>query len=158
MPKNVLDKDAIILQVIPIALEMYVVINDNGQFFHAVGYGGYGMTWVDDIKDAKIYGKLGPARSRVTWFSSNYPKFSTPKIGVLSITECKIVDETVRVHRSIVAKKKAEVNRQLFDAQQNFERAQAEVASAQRNAESAASKAAAELAILEKQANELNDL
>lgn len=156
MPKNLLDKDAVILKTIPIELEMYVVINDKGQFFRAKGYSGGGNTWVDDIKKAKIYGKIGPARSTVTWFANAWPQFPPAKIGVLCINECKIVDESMRVEKAKIKKEKAETQQALARAKRELEDAQAKVISAQRNAEAIANKAAETYGALEDKMKKLN--
>ena len=46
-------------------LELYVVRNKEGKYFRTKGYSGYGDTWVDDIQKAKVYPKIGQARSRL---------------------------------------------------------------------------------------------
>lgn len=83
-----------------IKLELYAVVNQEGKFFRAVGYGGAGKSWVDTVDKAKLYGKLGQARSRVTWWYNNHPKFGMPKIIKLSATGIEIIDEVERVNKS----------------------------------------------------------
>ncbi len=89
-------------------LELYAVRNKDGEWFRAKGYGGGGASWVDDIKKAKIYSKIGQARSRVTFFATNYPEFGVPEIVKLKVSESEAVDETLRVEKSISSKKKKE--------------------------------------------------
>ena len=141
MPKSLLDKDAEIVEVKPIQMEMYVVINHKGQYFRAKGYGGGGQSWVDDIGKAKIYGRIGPARSTVTFFSNDL-KYPKPMIGVLGINTCTIVDESARVEKVKNAKESKILKRALAVAEKELASAMAKVNSAQRNAEAAASKAA----------------
>lgn len=87
-------------------LELYAVMNYTGQFFRTKGYGGYGNTWVADIKKAKTYGKIGQARSRVTWFSNTYPEYPPPSILKFKIGSYEILNELERVLK--VKKTKAE--------------------------------------------------
>jgi hypothetical protein len=53
---------------IKIHLEFFAVRSKTGQYFRAVGFGGGGKHWVDEIGDAKIYAKIGGAMGRVTYF------------------------------------------------------------------------------------------
>ena len=87
-------------------LELYIVQNREGKFFRAKGYGGYGDTWVTDINKAKVYTKIGQARSRVTWFNNNYPEFGVPLLVKLTVGGHEVIDETERVMKAF--KKKGE--------------------------------------------------
>jgi hypothetical protein len=75
-----------------LVLELYAVMNKDGQWFRAKGYGGCGASWVDDIKKARIYPKIGPAKARVTYFASHYPDYGIPKIVKLIVTDTEIID------------------------------------------------------------------
>jgi len=56
-------------------LTFYIIKSKDGKYLRAKGYQGYGNNWVDDIKSAKVYQKIGPARSNVTfWASTYFPK------------------------------------------------------------------------------------
>lgn len=81
-------------------LEMYAVQNQDGQWFRAKGMNGGGKTWVDDLKKAKIYPKIGAARRTVTWFANNFPDFAIPALVKLKVTEIEAVVETERVKKS----------------------------------------------------------
>lgn len=94
------------------SLELYVVTNQNGQFFRAKGYGGIGDSWVDDIKKAKVYTRLGQARSRVTWFAKNYSSYGIPKIIKLIVTNTEEINEENRVKKSIDNKIKQDLIRE----------------------------------------------
>lgn len=118
-------------------LELYVVMNSSGSFFRAKGYGGYGDTWVNDISKAKTYGKIGPARSRVTWFSNTYPQYPPPAIIKLKVSSFEIMQENERVQKAKKTKeekeakrKTAQAKRELEYAREKFERAQKELDSA----------------------------
>lgn len=60
-------------------LRFYMVVNSNGEFFRSKGRDGYSLTWTTDIKKARVYNKIGPARSIVTIFSKN-TSYDPPKI------------------------------------------------------------------------------
>lgn len=156
MSKPIIHKDAVIISALPIDLEMFTVINNKGQYFRAKGYGGGGETWVDDIKKAKIYGKVGPARSLVTWFANHHPKYPTPKIGVLLATQCIIVDESVRVNNAKVSKEKKELQAAISLAKRELQSAENKLKSAHKNADDAAKAAAEKLNALQTKMNNLN--
>jgi len=109
----------------------YAVRNSDGQYFRAKGYGGGGASWVDTIEKAKIYPKIGTARSRVTWFANNHPSYPTPVIVKLVVTRTEVIDEKERVAKAKENKKKRmhqrEVRQKQFaleSAQRDLERAQ----------------------------------
>jgi len=93
-------------------LELYAVQNHEGQWFRAKGYGGSGNSWVDDIATARIYGKIGPARACVTYWSG-YSDYPTPKIVKLIIGRTEVIDEEKRV---AAAKKKKKAARLASEA------------------------------------------
>lgn len=70
--------------------KLYAVRSQDGKFFRSKGYGGGGASWVDGLDKAKIYGSIGPARSRVTFWATNYPKFGTPEIVEITVTDSNI--------------------------------------------------------------------
>ena len=92
------------------SLELYLVVNQDGQYLRSKGYGGVGKTWVSDIKDAKIYAKIGPARSRCTWFANNF-KDDPPRILKLTVQGVEIINEVERIEKKKKQKEKAELNR-----------------------------------------------
>ena len=56
-------------------MNIYVVRNREGRFFRAKGFGGSGQSWVEDLGKARFYTKIGQAKSRVTFFSREYPQY-----------------------------------------------------------------------------------
>jgi len=95
-------------------LTVYVVRNSEGKFFRAKGYGGYGNSWVDDIQKARIYARIGPARSAVTYWSkrSDAAQYGVPEILVISGEVVEVLKEDDRVQKSKEAKKKRRDNSQ----------------------------------------------
>lgn len=112
-------------------LTLYIVVNSKGQFFRAKGYEGSGQSWVDDINKARLYSKLSPARSVVTFYSKN-PKLPGPDIFKLSFGSCEImIEEKERALKAVakIKKKNEEYNlriakRSLEDAIENFKEAE----------------------------------
>ena len=96
-----------------IELDLYVVCNRDGQYLRSKGYGGSGDKWIDDIRKARIYPRIGTARAQVTWFANNYPQYGVPKILKLTCTAMEILEETERVSKSQKAKAKRELEYEL---------------------------------------------
>ena len=92
-------------------MTIYLVRNQSGQFFRAKGYGGSGDSWVDDMKKARLYTKIGPAKSTVTFFSKKYPKFEVPSILVfeLDVTQAKVIDMAEETAKKTAAKARREI-------------------------------------------------
>ncbi len=133
MEQNIVDS----LQKSISELELYVVMNSTGQFFRAKGYGGYGSTWVNDIKKAKTYGKIGQARARVTWFFNTYPEYSPPAILKLSVNSFEILNELDRVLKVQKTKIQKEAERKAKQAKSNLEYAQRNLEKAKQELEQA---------------------
>jgi hypothetical protein len=117
-------------------LFFYVVQNSTGQFFRRKGHYGYGSSWVDDIKTARIYVKLGPARAAVTYFSSN-PAYPIPTILKLGVGVVEVIDESERVAKALLRKATAKEQQKLREAKYQLERAQRDMESAKTRLERA---------------------
>jgi hypothetical protein len=104
-------------------LELYAVRNQEGQWFRRKGYGGYGKTWVDDFKLARIYSKIGPARAIVSFFTNRWPEYGVPDLVVLKINEVVVLDESARVSQVKEKKKKEEERREIRQKEWELERA-----------------------------------
>lgn len=118
------------MNIAEIKLELYVVVNQEGKFFRAVGYGGGGNSWVDTIDKAKIYGKLGQARSRVSWWYSRYPSYGMPNIIKLTAIGTELMDEMERVKKEQQKKKEREAKREETRKKQALKDAEADLARA----------------------------
>lgn len=108
-------------------LELYVVRNKQGKYLRSKGYGGYGPSWVEDLQKAKIYPKIGPARSQVTFWANNYPGFGTPEIVVLTVTASQVLNEEERVKKAVNKSKREKINRDLYYAREKMKEAEARV-------------------------------
>jgi len=89
------------MKEIPIDISVYVVRNQEGKWFRSKGLNGAGDSWVDDFKKARIYTKIGPARSCVTWWTNRYPKYGIPDIIELRSTTGVVLDEKNRVNKAL---------------------------------------------------------
>ena len=112
-------------------LVLYAVSNSKGQFFRAKGYNGSGATWVDDINQAQIEGKIGSARATITWFANYQPKYQTPDLLKLTVTGIEVLDETQRVKKAQEKKAKEEAYRKEAQAKQAIEYAEKNLKEAQ---------------------------
>ena len=118
------------MNISDIKLELYVVVNKQGKFFRAVGYGGGGNSWVDTIDKAKIYPKIGQARSRVTWWYNTYPSYGMPNIIKLTATGTELMNEKERVEKEHEKKKVREAKREEARKKEELKRAEADLAKA----------------------------
>lgn len=94
----------VVLSTEEIHLELYAVRNKDGKWFRAKGYGGYGDSWVPDIKNAKIYAKPGPAKGQVTWWGNHFPEFGTPDLVRIVAGKIEVIDMTGHVKKASIRK------------------------------------------------------
>lgn len=92
-------------------LSFYCVRNNKGQFYKSDGY------WVEELKKAKTYKNSGPARSIIT---KEFKKKNICELIQLPVLHMVVVDEGDRVQKVIEQQKKAELNRQLYYAEQKL--------------------------------------
>ena len=90
-----------------ISLKFYLIQNQEGCYFRAKGYGGSGLTWVEDANKAKVYLKIGVARAQVSFFANTYPQYGVPRLIEMEVTHGTILDESERVAKAQKAKQKA---------------------------------------------------
>lgn len=103
----------------------YVIRNKDGQYFRAKGGfqgSGRGKSWVDDLANAKFYGKPGPAKSQITFWAKNYPQYGTPVLIELIAGSFREVRQEERVQNSIkktkIRKKKQELAHLVWQQEQ----------------------------------------
>jgi hypothetical protein len=90
-------------------LKMYAVRNKEGKWFRRKGYGGYGSTWTDDLKLARIYGKTGGPRGVISWFANTYPEYGVPDLVIFKMSDMEVVDESERVQKQARRKELAAI-------------------------------------------------
>jgi hypothetical protein len=102
-------------------LILYAVQNHEGKYFRAKGMNGYGDSWVDELKTAKIYPRIGPARSCVTFWNNlnieqnknkadhNKVIYPAPVIVELHVTTTVILDEQDRLNKAKIRKQKEQI-------------------------------------------------
>ncbi len=112
-------------------IAFYAVQNSDGKFFRRKGYGGSGDTWVEGLKTARVWTKIGGARATVTFFANHYPQYPTPKIIKMSIGSTEVIDETARVTAARDKKRKQEEEREVREAQYKLKQAEEDLQKAQ---------------------------
>jgi hypothetical protein len=117
---------------IEVDLKFYAVRSKDGKWLRTKGYSGSGDSWVDDIKKAKIYPRIGPARSQVTWWSNNYPDYGIPELIELHCTNGIILEEKERVQKAIEKKKQDIINAEISHREWEIEQAQNQLKKAQK--------------------------
>ncbi len=102
-------------------LILYAVQNHEGKYFRAKGMNGYGDSWVDELKTAKIYPRIGPARSCVTFWNNlsiehdknklehNKKHIPAPVILELHVTKSIVLDEQDRLNKAKIRKQKEQI-------------------------------------------------
>jgi hypothetical protein len=118
-------------------LVLYAVRSQQGQYFRAKGYEGYGSSWVPTLQDAKIYGKIGPAKRQATFWGSHYPKFGTPDVIKITLASLEVIDQKARVDKFKIKKAQEEAREKERRAKDKIKRAQADIAKAKRDMEAA---------------------
>lgn len=114
------------------SLEFYLVRNKEGKWFRAKGYGGSGDSWVAEIKRARVYGRIGPARTQVNFWATNYPTYGVPEIVKLTVSGFTVIDETDRIKKSIIKKKEAKRKADVLEKKRRLEDAKKELEAAER--------------------------
>lgn len=106
------------------SLVLYAVRNKQGQFLRSRGYNhsgqGTGKVWVDTLEEAKIYGKPGPAKARITWFQNHYPAYKTLELVKLHVGTVEVIDQTERVKKVVAQKQQKELVTKKRIAQQRI--------------------------------------
>ena len=106
------------LKEFEVELNFYTVRSKDGKFLRGKKHGLYGKidsgkSWTDNITEAKIYSKPGPARSQCTWWANNYPNFGIPDLVLITTGKCFIVNEEERVKKQKKKSALKELERQL---------------------------------------------
>jgi len=119
------------------SIEIYVIQDDKGYYFPAKNYKGH--NWTDDIKFARIYTKLPPARTIVTQTSKQYPDKPIPVILKMAAFVTEVMNETERVKEAkekiINEKQMQEVNNakwKLKQAEKDLQKAEEQMIEAKK--------------------------
>ena len=115
-------------------LKLYAVRNSDGLYFRSRGWQGWREMWAEDLKLAKVYGKIGPARSRITFFARDYKDYPPPELVELRVTAAIVLDEKARLEkvagkhaREKEARKVEEAKRILQSAYEDMAHAEKEI-------------------------------
>jgi len=116
-------------------LTLYAIRNHEGKWLRSKGFGGYGDPWIDDIHGAKFYGKLSPAKGRVTYYSRRFTQFPAPEIVEITASEFKVVPQNERVDRVNKEKKMREAKAVVARKRKEIDKVHQELKDAIRKAE-----------------------
>jgi hypothetical protein len=94
-------------------MKLYVVKSKDGKFFRPKGQSGYGDNWVE-LDRAKFYAKMGQAKSQVTFWFKNYPKYGCPDLLEFDfdVANAKVIDMVESTNQSVEKAKKAELKKE----------------------------------------------
>jgi hypothetical protein len=118
-------------------LVLYAVRSQQGQYFRAKGYQGYGESWVDTLQEAKIYGKIGMAKRQATYWGAHFPKYGTPDVIKLTLGSMEVIDQKSRVEKFKLKKAQEEAKEKERRAKERIKEAHADIARAKRDMENA---------------------
>ena len=118
--------------MITVDLKFYAVRSKDGKWLRAKGYSGSGESWVDNITNARIYPRIGPARTQVTFWTNNYPDFGIPDIIELQCNTGVVLNEDDRVKKVIEKKKQDKINNEIWRRERDIEDAQKKLEEAQK--------------------------
>jgi glutamate formiminotransferase len=106
-------------------LTFYAVRSKDGKYLRTTGLGG-GNHWVDTLEKAKVWTKIGPAKSQVTFWAGNYPEFGVPDIIPLVATAGEPINQDDRVSKALKKKKIEELKRELWRIEERYDKAKRE--------------------------------
>lgn len=87
-------------------MTLYAIRNKDGKWFKEKGRKGSALSWTDSIQKAKLFSKMGQAKSKVSFFVNKYPELGEPEIVELYVSMSKVIFESHKVGR--VHNKRAE--------------------------------------------------
>ena len=116
---------------IELNLKLYAIQSKDGKWLRTMGSHGCGPKWVTDMSMAKIYTKIGSARSQVTFWSIHYPKFGIPNLIEIQCEKGIILNEDKRVEKAKEKIIKEKINREIRHREWELTRAQEELVKAQ---------------------------
>ena len=123
-------------------ISLYAVRNKQGRYFRRKGYGGSGSTWVDSFADARIFPRIGAAKSVITFFSNadnnpQYANYPVPDLLEMVIGTSNVIDQTKRLAAFKKRKETAAERLRLRRAQDEANRLQRQLDDAKRRADDA---------------------
>jgi hypothetical protein len=108
-------------------LEFYVVRNKQGKFLRSKGYSGYGESWVNELKKAKVYTKKGSASAQITFWATNYPEYGVPELVPLVVTLGIAISQEDRIKKVMKKKEIEKAREELYKAQDKYDKSKREV-------------------------------
>jgi hypothetical protein len=96
-------------------VKVYIVQSQDLKYYKSRGQYSDKSRWVDNMEDAKIYTKIGPARGTVTYFATTFPEYGTPRILVCDVIIDYVLHEVDRVKI-----RKAEILRHAIESKKYY--------------------------------------
>ena len=110
-------EEYVIIKTEEVNLNFYAVRSKDGKQFRSKGYGGSGESWVDDVTKAKIYSKVGPAKTQITFWAKKYPEYGIPDLVRITTGVCEYLDQTERVVERIRKIKQVEIEKNIRNSE-----------------------------------------
>ena len=107
-------------------LTFYVVKSKDGKYLRSTGIGG-GEHWVSEIKKAKVWNKIGPAKAQVTFWANHYPDFGVPEIIPFLATPQEPMNLEEHVKKSLRKKTLENLNKKRWEAEKEWSNANVEL-------------------------------
>ena len=96
-------------------LEFFAIKSKDGKYFRNkdYDYSGNGQyCWVDDIKKARIYSRIGSAKAVASWWANHYPQYGAADIVRLPVEREEVVVVS-DLHKIQIRKLKKDLSRRL---------------------------------------------
>ena len=115
----------------------YAVRHPDGKQYYRTRLHNQAAGWKPNLEDARLWTKLGTARSNITALSR--PGF-VPDLVEFVVTEVRVVDQKERVAKAKAERDRKEAERVAAEKKWRLEQAERELAAAQRRVEKLRSK------------------
>ena len=108
-------------------MEVYVLRSKDGKYFRAKGYGGAGESWIADLKRARFYADIGPAKSQATYWGKRWPEYGAPDIVTFKLIESRVIPQNERVKDVVVKQKEDKARRDIYRKKQSLKKTEVEL-------------------------------
>jgi hypothetical protein len=82
--------------------KLYAIQNSEGRLFRPASRTPYNKSqWTDNVIEAHFYGKIGPARAKISEISNTSHGRDIPKLLEVSLGQVTILEETERIQKAL---------------------------------------------------------
>jgi len=110
----------------------YAVRNHEGKYYRTYDK-NRSSGWKDNLEDAKLWTRIGPARAKITALS--HGRGPVPELVEFVVREVNVVDQTARVAAAKAKREREEAERKAAEKKWRLQEAERELAEAQRRVE-----------------------